>query len=112
MQLISGQTAQCIHHLLVGDGQGLLNGLALDELRGHGGGRDGAAAAEGLELHVLDAVILDLQVHFHNIAALGVAYLAYAVGVGDLAHIPGMGEMVHDGFRIKCHMKASLGYKK
>ena len=109
MQLVGRQAAQSVHYLLVGDGQGLLNGLALDELRGHGGGRDGAAAAEGLELHVLDAVILDLQVHFHNIAALGVAYLAYAVGVGDLAHIPGMGEMVHDGFCIKCHIESLLG---
>ena len=109
MQLISGQTAQRIHHLLVGDGQRFLNGLTLDEFRGHGGGRDGAAAAEGLELHVLDAVILDLQVHFHNIAALGVAYFAYAVGVGDLAHIPGMSEMIHDGFCIKCHIESLLG---
>ena len=109
VQLISGQTAQRIHHLLVGDGQRFLNGLALDELSGHGGGRDGAAAAEGLELRILNAVILDLQVHFHNIAALGVAYLAYAVGVGDLAHIPGMGEMVHDGFCIKCHIESLLG---
>ena len=47
------------------------------------------------ELHILIRSSLDLQAHFHNIAALGVAYLAYAVGVGDLAHIPGCGETVH-----------------
>ena len=86
-----------------------MNGLALDHLGGHGGGGNGAAAAEGLELHVLDAVILDLEVHFHNVAALGVAYLAYAVGIGDLSHIPGMGEMIHDSFCIECHIESLLG---
>ena len=109
MQLVGRQAAQSVHYLLVGDGQGLVHGLALDELRGHGRRSDGAAAAEGLELRILDAVILDLEVHFHNVAALGVAYLAYAVGIGDLSHIPGMGEMIHDSFCIECHIESLLG---
>ena len=99
------QTAQRLHHLLVGDGQRLLYGLALNQFRGHGGRRDGAAAAEGFKLHVLDPVVLDFQVHFHDVAALGVAHLADAVGIGDFAHVPGMGEVIHDGFRIKCHIE-------
>ena len=48
-------------------------------------------------------VVLDLQVHLHDVAALGVADLADAVGVLDLTHVPGMREMVHDFFAIQCH---------
>ena len=38
----------------VGDGEGLVDGLALDPLGGEGAGGDGRAAAEGLEFGVLD----------------------------------------------------------
>ncbi len=48
-----------------------------------------AAAAKGLEFHILDHAVLDFQVHLHNVAALGVAHLPHAVGIGDLTHIPG-----------------------
>ena len=82
---------------------GLVDGLALDHFGGHGGGGDGAAAAEGLELHVLDDVVLDLQVDLHDVAALGVADLADAVGVLDLANVSGMLKMIHNFFTVQCH---------
>ena len=80
-----------------------MNGLALDHLGGHGTGGDGAAAAERLKLHVLDDVVLDLQIHLHNIAAFGVADLADTVRVFDRADIARVHEMIHDGLCIKCH---------
>ena len=43
---------------------------SLDQVGGHTAGRDGGAAAEGEELDVHDHVVLDLQVHAHDIAAL------------------------------------------
>ena len=70
-----------------------------------GGGGDGAGAAEGLELHILnDAVVVDLQIHPHDVAALGVAHLAHAVGVLNDPHVVGMGEMLHDLLAVfHCH---------
>ena len=105
VELVGGQAAQGVHHLAVGNGQGLVDGLALDHLGGHGGRGDGAAAAEGLELHVLDDVVPDFQVHLHNVAALGVAHLAHAVGVFDLTHIAGVHEMIHHDIAVQCHIQ-------
>ena len=51
---------------------GLVDALALDPLGGEGGRGDGGAAAEGLELGVLDdAVVVDLDLKTHDIAAGG-----------------------------------------
>ena len=98
VDLLGGQTVQRLHHRLVAEGQGLADGLALDELRGHGTGGDGAAAAEGVELHVGDGlgVAVHLDIHPHDVAALGVAHCSDAVGLIHLAYVPGMLEVVHD----------------
>ena len=47
VQLVGGQTVQGFGHGLIGQAHGIVNGLALDHLGGHGGGGNGAAAAEG-----------------------------------------------------------------
>ena len=77
VQLVGGQTVQGFGHGLIGQAHGIVNGLALDHLGSHGGGGDSGAAAEGLELHVFDDVVFNFQIDLHDIAALGVAYLAY-----------------------------------
>lgn len=64
--------------------------------------------AEGEELDIDDDVVLDLQVHAHDVAALGVADLAHAVGVGDLTDIVRICEMLHDLCTIHtCHFYCS-----
>ena len=81
---MGGKSVQGLGNGLIGQLGHLGEGLALDHLRSHGAGGDGAATAEGLKLHILDHVVLDLQIHLHNVPAAGVALGAHAVGVGDL----------------------------
>ena len=68
-------------------------------------GGNGGTAAKGQELDINDHVVLDLQVHAHDIAALGVADLTHAVCIGDLADIVRVCEMLHDLCAIHtCHL--------
>ena len=90
------QSAQRIGNHLVGDLEGLLDGLALDHFGRTAGGGDGRAAAEGLELHVGDDVVFDLDVDFHDVAALGVAHGADAARVLNFAHVAGIHKVIHD----------------
>ena len=99
------QTFQSFHNGLVGQLQSLVNGLALDEVGGHAAGGNGGTAAKGQELDINDHVVLDLQVHAHDIAALGVADFTHAVCVGDLTHVVRVCEMLHDLCAIHtCHL--------
>ena len=98
------QTFQSLDNGLVGQLQSLVNGLALDEVGGHAAGCDRSAAAEGEELDVNDDVVLDFEVHPHDVAALGVADFTHAVCVGDLTHVVRMCKMLHDLCAIHtCH---------
>ena len=100
VELVGGEPVQGLHHGLVGQLHHLFDGLALDHLRGHGAGGDGAAAAEGGELGVGDDAVVDLQKDLHDVAALGVAHLAHAVRVLDDAHVPGVQKMIHHFFAV------------
>lgn len=97
VELMGRKAVQSLHHCPVGELQGLGNRLALDHLRSHRAGGDGTAAAEGVELYIGNHLGLrvHLDIHPHDIPALGVAHLAHAVGVGQLPHVPGMLEVVH-----------------
>ena len=100
VELVGGQSVQSLDHRLVGQFKGLTHRLALDQFGSHGAGGNCAAAAEGLELGVGNDVIVDLQIHLHNISALGVTHLADAVRIGDLTHIAGVAEVVHYLFTV------------
>ncbi len=96
MQLVGRQAAQGLGHVGIGDLHGLFQGLALGHGRDHAGNRDGGAAAEGLELDVLDAVVRHLDIDVHHVAAHRVADFADAVGIQDFADIAGILEMIHN----------------
>ena len=67
-----------------------------DQLGDHARGRHGRAAAEGLELDVLDAVVVgDLDVDVHHVAADGVADAADGdVGALERAHVARVAEVL------------------
>lgn len=72
MQL-DGRQAQFLRDLRVADLAGLLERHAANEFGEVRTGRDGGAAAEGLEFHVLDGVGagVDFDLQFHDVAAGG-----------------------------------------
>ena len=94
------QPLQSLYDSAVGQLQRIFYRFAFDHFSGHGAGGDGGAAAKGFELDVFNHAVFDLQVHFHDIAAFGVAYFPYTVGILNFAYVAGVGEMVHDFFRI------------
>ena len=74
--------------------------MSLDHFGVYRAGGNGRAAAVGLEFNVGDDVVLDLDIHFHDVAALGVTHLADSVGIGDLTDIAGVCEVFHNLFGI------------
>ena len=77
-----------------------MDGLADDHFGSHGGGGNGGATAEGLELDVYQNVVFDLQIDLHDVAALGVADFTDAVGVFNGTHIPGVYKVIYYFFAI------------
>ena len=101
VHLYRRQTVQSLSNGLVGQLEGFLKALALYHLGSHRAGSDCRAAAEGLELNVLDdAVIRHLEVNLHNIAALSVADLADTVCVLNLADIARMRKVIEYLFTV------------
>ena len=75
--------------------------MSLNELGSHRRGCNSRAAAKGLELAVGNYVILvNFKIHLHYIAALSVAYYAYAVGILNFTHVSRIGEMIHYLFTV------------
>ncbi len=92
------QAAESFGHSLVRDLHGFIELLALGHLGDHAGRGDRRAAAQGLELDVLEGLVLDLDGDAHHVAALRVADLAHAVGVFDDAHVARVAEVFHHEF--------------
>ena len=104
VHLDRGQTFQSLHNGLVGQLQRLIHGLALDQIGGHAAGGNGCAAAKGEELDVHDHIVLNFQVHAHDVAALGIAHFTHAVCIGQLTYVVRICEMLHDlGTIHTCH---------
>ena len=83
VHFVGRKTLQSLGNRVIGQLHRFGDRLALDHFRRHRGRGDSRAAAEGLELHIHDGVVFNLQVNFHNVAAFGVANSAYAVGIFD-----------------------------
>ena len=102
VQFVGRQSVQCFHHRFVGKLERFVNRLAFDHFGRHRGGSDRAPAPEGVELDVgNNAVVVHLDIHFHNIAAFGVANLTNPVGVVHFANVARVLKVVHDLFTVK-----------
>ena len=88
-----GKSVQSFHNRLVRNLQSFVDRLALYQLRRHAAGRYGSTAAKGLELHIADdLIVIHIQIDSHDIAALGVAYGAYATGILQFSNVSGIAE--------------------
>ena len=103
MQL-DGREGELLGDVRVLDACGLVETLALDPLGGQRGRRDGRAAAERLELGLHDlAVLVDLDLELHDVAAGGRAHHARAhvrLLRVQLAHVARVLVVVDDLIRV------------
>jgi hypothetical protein len=107
VHLVGRQPAQLLRHRGIGDLQCFIDRFSLCHIRDHRRHCYRGAAAERLELHVLEPVLLHLYVERHHIAADRVAYLADAVSILYLSDVPGILEMVHHFLRVEWHCSSS-----
>ena len=98
------QAAQGIGDVLVGQLERLVHRHALDHVREHGAGGDGAGAAESFKTGVLDdALVIDFQIELERVSAGQAAHLAHGVGVGQGARVVRVQKMIMHGFAIIPH---------
>ena len=97
------KTVQRFHDRLVRQLQSFRDRLAFYKIGRHTACRDGRAAAEGHELYVRDDVVIDLDVHAHDVAALRVADFTDTVCIFDFANVVRVGEVFHY-FCTVCHI--------
>ncbi len=96
------QPVQGFHNGFVGELQRVFHALSLDEFRSHAAGGNCRAAAEGHKGDVLDDAVFHLDVHAHDVSALGVSHFPHAVCILHFTHVAGVGKMVHNLFTV-CH---------
>ena len=94
------QTVERLNNRLVGQAQRLGDRFAFNHVGRHRACRNGGRTAVGVKLHVGDNPGVDFNIHFHNIAALGVADFADAVCIFDFADIVGVREMLQYFFTV------------
>jgi len=96
MDFCRGQAAKLVHHIFIGDSKSLLGGLADNQSCGNRGCGNGGTATESEESGVGYHVVSHFDMHFHDVAAFGVAHLAHAVSVWHFAYIAGVHEVVEN----------------
>ena len=104
VQFVSGQTVQRLGNGFVRELKNFFERLALNQFGRHGTRGDSRAAAESFKFGVSDHAVVDFQIHFHDVAAFGVADLPDAVRVLDTADVARVAEMIHNFFAVKCHV--------
>ena len=96
MYLYRRKSVKCFHNGFVGYLQSFLNSFAFYQLGCHTAGCNSSAAAEGFKFAVLnDAVVVDVEIHSHDIAAFCISNGAYTACVLNFSYISRMLEMIH-----------------
>ena len=95
------KSVECFHNCLVGYLKGFLNGLALYQFSCHTAGCNCCTAAECLEFGFLNnTVVINIQIHAHDISALCVADGTDTARVLDLSYVSRVIKMVHYLFAV------------
>ena len=98
------KSVECFHNGFVGYFQSFLDGFSFYQLGCHTAGCNCGAAAEGFEFAVLnDAVIVDVKIHSHDIAAFCISNGTYTACVLNFSYISRMLEMIHYFFTVHCY---------
>src|SRR2546425_8314533 len=103
---------QLLHDVGVLDLKGLIDRAALQPLRCEAGAGDRRTAAEGLELRVHNAIVLDLDLQLHDVPALRGAYdpgTYRFIVLRQAPHVSRVIVMVNDLFTIS-HDPSSLSH--
>ena len=96
-----GKAVKSLHNRFICHLQGLLNGFALHKLCSHTAGCHCGAAAEGFEFTVPDdSVLINIQIHSHNVSAFCIAYGSDTAGAFNLSYISRVLKMVHYFFAV------------
>ena len=97
VNLYRRKSVKCFHNCLIGYFHRFLDRLSHYHLCRHAACSNGSAAAEGFELAVTDdvALVIDIEIDSHDIAAFCVSDSTYAAGVLNFSHVSWVLEMVH-----------------
>ena len=95
------KSVKCLHNCFVGNFKRLLDSLALYQLGCHTAGRNCRATAKRLEFCFLnDTVVIDIEIHTHDISAFCVTNGSHTARVLDLSNVSRIIKMVHYLFTI------------
>ena len=100
MHLVGRQAIQSLCNRFIGQFHRILERLSLDQLCRHRAGCDRAPTAESLKLHIADYIVIDLEVHLHDVTTLGISDLSDPIRIFDHTDISGIAKVVHYFFAV------------
>ena len=101
MHLNWRKSVQSLHHCFISHLQCFLYRFSFYKLCRHTAGRHSCTAAKCLELTILNnTIVINIQIHTHDVSALSIADGTYTTCVFNLTHIAGIIKMIHYLFAV------------